>query len=104
MLRNILICMGYVLAKIVNVRILRMKEKNVYLVSSVKFILVISLCSFINNQCLPPTEVKVEYNSWKECTTAALEISKQLIIAQEDNFINNNKVATKFMCEEVSKV
>ena len=104
MLRNILICMGYVLAKIVNVRILRMKEKNVYLVSSVKFILVISLCSFINNQCLPPIEVKVEYNSWKECTTAALEISKQLIIAQEDNFINNNKVATKFMCEEVSKV
>jgi hypothetical protein len=96
--------MGYVLAKIVNVRILRMKEKNVYLVSSVKFILLISLCSFINNQCLPPIEVKVEYNSWKECTTAALEISKQLIIAQEDNFINNNKVATKFMCEEVSKV
>ena len=104
MLRNILICMGYVLAKIVNVRILRMKEKNVYLVSSVKFILLISLCSFINNQCLPPIEVKVEYNSWKECTTAALEISKQLIIAQEDTFINNNKVATKFMCEEVSKV
>ena len=104
MLKNILICMGYVLAKIVNVRILRMKEKNVYLVSSVKFILLISLCSFINNQCLPPIEVKVEYNSWKECTTAALEISKQLIIAQEDNFINNNKVATKFMCEEVSKV
>jgi hypothetical protein len=104
MLKNILICMGYVLAKIVNVRILRMKEKNVYLVSSVKFILLISLCSFINNQCLPPIEVKVEYNSWKECTTAALEISKQLIIAQEDTFINNNKVATKFMCEEVSKV
>ena len=69
-----------------------------------KFILVISLCSFINNQCLPPIEVKVEYNSWKECTTAALAISKQLIIAQEDTFINNNKVATKFMCEEVSKV
>jgi hypothetical protein len=69
-----------------------------------KFILVISLCSFINNQCLPPIEVKVEYNSWKECTTAALEISKKLIIAQEDTFINNNKVATKFMCEEVSKV
>ena len=104
MLRNILICMGYVLAKIVNVRILRMKEKNVYLVSSVKFILVISLCSFINNQCLAPAQIKAEYSSWKECTIAALEISKKIIIAQEDNFINNNKVATKFMCEEVSKV
>ena len=48
-----------------------------------KFILVISLCSFINNQCLTPVQIKGVYNSWKECTIAALEISKQLIIAQE---------------------
>ena len=69
-----------------------------------KFVLVISLCSFINNQCLPPVEVKVEYNSWKECTLAALEISKQLIISQEDIFVNNNKVATKFICQPTSKI
>mgnify|MGYP003625521969 FL=1 len=69
-----------------------------------KFILVISLCSFINNQCLPPAQVKGEYNSWKECTLAALEISKKLIIAQEDIFINTNKVATKFMCEETKEI
>jgi len=69
-----------------------------------KFILVISLCSFINNQCLPPAQVKGEYNSWKECTLAALEISKKLIIAQKDIFINTNKVATKFMCEETKEI
>ena len=69
-----------------------------------KFILTISLCSFINNQCLPPAEVKQKFNSWKECTLAALEISKQIIISQENTFVNNNKVATKFMCEEVNKV
>jgi hypothetical protein len=96
--------MECVLVRIVNVKILRMRERNVYLVNSVKFILLISLCSFINNKCLPPIEVKIEYNSWKECTLAALEISKKLIIAQEDTFINDNKVATKFMCEEVNKV
>ena len=69
-----------------------------------KFILTISLCSFINNQCLPPAEVKQKFNSWKECTLAALEISKQIIISQENTFVNNNKVATKFMCKEVNKV
>ena len=69
-----------------------------------KFILVISLCSFINNKCLPPAQVKGEYNSWKECTLAALEISKKLIIAQEDTFVNDNKVATKFMCEETKEI
>ena len=69
-----------------------------------KFILTIGLCSFINNQCLPPVEVKQEFNSWKECTLAALEISKQIIIAQEDTFVNDKKVATKFTCQPTSKI
>jgi|TARA_B110000240_G_scaffold195146_1_gene244126 hypothetical protein len=69
-----------------------------------KFILVISLCSFLNNQCLPPAEVKGEYNSWKDCTIAALEISKEIIKAQEDNLVNDNKLATKFMCNESKKI
>ena len=69
-----------------------------------KFILVISLCSFINNQCLPPAQIQGDYNSWKECTLAALEISKQLVIAQEDTFVNDNKVATKFMCEKLKEI
>ena len=69
-----------------------------------KFILIIFLCSFINDQCLEPVEIKQEYNSWKECTIAAFEISRKLIIAQEDSFINNNKIATKFICKEVEEV
>jgi len=69
-----------------------------------KFILIIFLCSFINDQCLSPIEIKQEYNSWKECTIAAFEVSKELIIKQEDSFINNNKIATKFICKEVEEV
>ena len=69
-----------------------------------KFILIIFLCSFINDQCLSPIEIKQEYNSWKECTIAAFEVSKELIIKQEDSFINNNKIATKFVCKEVDRV
>lgn len=69
-----------------------------------KFILIISLCSFIDNQCLPPIQVKAEYDSWKDCTLAAIEISKEIIIAQEDNFVNNNKVATQFTCKELKQV
>ena len=69
-----------------------------------KFILVITLCSFIENQCLPPAQIKAEYSSWKECTIAALEISKQIIILQEDNFVNDNKVATQFTCKELKEI
>jgi hypothetical protein len=70
----------------------------------VKFILLISLCSFIENQCLPPVQIKQEFNSWKECTIAALEISKKIIIAQEDTFVNKNKVATQFVCQEIGTI
>jgi len=69
-----------------------------------KFILIMSLCSFINNQCLSPVQIDGDYNSWKECTLAALELSKEIIIAQENTFINDNKVATRFICEEINKV
>ncbi len=68
-----------------------------------KFTLVIFLCSFIDNQCLPPAEVKQLYNSWKECTLAALEISTEILRLQEEDFVNNNKVATKFTCTEVGE-
>ena len=69
-----------------------------------KFTLVIFLCSFINNECLPPKEVKQLYNSWKECTLAALEISTEILWLQEEDFVNNNKVATKFICTEVGEI
>jgi len=67
-----------------------------------KFVLAISLCSFVNNTCLPPVEVTKPYNSWKECTVAAYELSKVMIIAQQDHYINNNKLATKFTCSVAS--
>ena len=63
-----------------------------------KFVLAISLCSFVNNTCLSPVEVKVTYNSWKECSVAAYEISKSMIISQKSDYVNKNKLATKFTC------
>ena len=69
-----------------------------------KFTLIIFLCSFINNQCLLPIQIDGNYNSWKECSIAALELSKELIVLQEDKFINNNKISTKFICEETEVI
>jgi len=69
-----------------------------------KFTLIIFLCSFINNQCLAPIQIDGNYNSWKECSIAALELSKELIVLQEDKFINNNKISTKFICEETEAI
>jgi hypothetical protein len=57
------------------------------------------------NQCLPPrTEIKKTYDSWKECTLAALEISKEIMLSQEEEFVNKNKVATQFTCKEIGTI
>ena len=69
-----------------------------------KFTLILFLCSFINNECLPPQEIKQHYNSWKECTLAALEISTKIMLLQEEEFVNKNKVATKFVCQEIGTI
>jgi len=63
-----------------------------------KFILTISLCSFVNNQCLPPVQIQTEYDSWKECTISALRISEKLLDTQTIKDVNEAKLATKYMC------
>ncbi len=63
-----------------------------------KFILTMSLCSFVNNQCLPPVQIQTNYNSWKDCTIAALKISEQLLNTQTIEDVNAAKLATKYMC------
>tara|TARA_R110001592_G_scaffold171046_1_gene409051 strand:+ start:258 stop:470 length:213 start_codon:yes stop_codon:yes gene_type:complete len=65
-----------------------------------KFILVISLCSFVNNQCLPPVEIKTHYNSWKDCAVAALIISKNLLEIQPVKDVNTAQLATQYSCTE----
>ena len=65
-----------------------------------KFILTMSLCSFINNQCLPPVQIQTHYDSWKECTVAALKISKELLDTQTIKDVNDAKLATKYSCFE----
>jgi len=63
-----------------------------------KFILTMSLCSFVNNQCLPPVQIQTEYNSWKDCTISALKISEQLLNTQTIEDVNAAQLATKYMC------
>lgn len=69
-----------------------------------KFILTISLCSFINNTCLPPVEIKQEFNSWNDCVIAALDLSKNIIIAQKPDKVSSLKLATKFTCTDIKLI
>ena len=64
-----------------------------------KYILIIWVCSFVNNNgCLPPVESKITYDSWYECSVAAHQES--IALMQKMGYANVNKylVGTKYSC------
>ena len=67
-----------------------------------KFILIMWVCSFVNNNgCLPPVESKITYDSWYECSVAAHKDSVSLLQKMGYADVNKYKVGTKYTCRPV---
>ena len=67
-----------------------------------KYILIIWVCSFVNNnECLPPVESKITYDSWYECSVAAHKDSISLLQKMGYADVNRYKVGTKYTCRPV---
>ena len=65
-----------------------------------KYILIIWVCSFVNNNgCLPPVESKKTYDSWYECSVAAHKDSVSLLQKMGYADVNKYKVGTKYTCK-----
>ena len=67
-----------------------------------KYILIMWVCSFVNNNgCLPPIESKITYDSWYECSVAAHKDSVSLLQKMGYADVNKYKVGTKYTCKPV---
>ena len=71
-----------------------------------KFILVIWVCSFLGVQsiCMAPMEYPKQLDSWYECSRVAHKESLVIISKMGFKYINDNKIAIKYTCEEVSSI
>lgn len=69
-----------------------------------KYILVIWICSFVNNQCSPPIEINKVFNDWNDCVHEAYNHSSNFLEKQSLDDINKLKLATKFICKETNSV
>ena len=67
-----------------------------------KYILIIWVCSFLGGPpaCLQPMEYPVQFNSWYECSRTAHKESLLLMTKMGYKYINDNKVAMKYMCKK----
>ena len=66
----------------------------------IKFTLILWVCSFLGtvSVCLPPMPSPILYDSWYQCTRAAHAESLKLMPQLGYKYINDNKIATRYMC------
>jgi hypothetical protein len=66
----------------------------------IKFTLTIWVCSFLSmpSVCMPPVRVPALYDTWYECTRAAHKESLQLISKMGYKLVNDNNIATRYVC------
>ena len=70
-----------------------------------KFALTIWVCSFLGGQvCMPPIQSPIMYDSWYECSRAAHQESLTLMSKMGFKYVNDNKIAMKYSCKEVSTI
>ena len=71
-----------------------------------KFTLIIWVCSFLGSPaaCLPPMEFPRHFDSWYECSKAAHRESLLIMTKLGFKYINDNKLAIKYSCKEVSSI
>jgi len=70
-----------------------------------KFTLIIWVCSFLGGQtCMPPIQSPIMYNSWYECSRTAHKESLLLMTKMGYKYVNDNKIAMKYTCQETSSI
>ena len=71
--------------------------------SMIKFILILSVCSFLTGECKPPVQPPIVYNSWADCATDASVKSLELLQKEGKDNVNKYRLAVKFGCYPVSE-
>ena len=65
-----------------------------------KFMLVVTFCSFLTGECPVQFYDDKIYNDWSSCMKEGINKSQSLIDGMEKEVINKLQVAPKFMCYE----
>ena len=64
----------------------------------IKFILTITFCSSLYNQCLQPITISDTYNSHRECAIAGYKKTLEVFKALPIETVNRDLVYGKFSC------
>lgn len=68
-----------------------------------KFILILTLCSSINNSCMPPVSIDELYQSHYDCAYDGYKVSGETLVTFGQDKVNQERFYISFVCKEVQK-
>ena len=69
-----------------------------------KFVLMLSVCSFVTGECKDPITYGQTFDSWKHCALTALDTSSKYLLAMDDKTVNEFQLSTQYTCTKQQQV
>jgi len=69
-----------------------------------KFVLMLSVCSFVTGECKDPIRYQETFYTWKECAIVALDTSIKYLEAMDTDTINKFKLSTQYTCKQNKEI
>ena len=63
-----------------------------------KFVLMLSVCSFVTGECKDPITYGQTFDTWKDCAIVALDTSIKYLESMDTNIINEFQLSTQYSC------
>jgi len=64
-----------------------------------KFVLMLSVCSFVTGECKDPITYSQTFDTWKQCAIVAMNTSMQYLKAMDDETVNKFQLSTQYSCK-----
>ena len=65
-----------------------------------KFILMLSVCSFVTGECKDPVKYQETFDTWKECAIVALDTSIKYLETMNTETVNRFQLSTQYTCTQ----
>jgi len=69
-----------------------------------KFVLMLSICSFVTGECKDPIRYQETFDTWKECAIVALDTSIKYLEAMDTDTVNKFKLSTQYTCKQNKEI
>ena len=65
-----------------------------------KFVLMLSVCSFVAGECKDPVKYQETFDTWKECAIVALDTSIQYLELMNKDTVIELQLSTLYTCTQ----